>query len=153
MEERLLADLQTILRTNPERPRAAKGIAEWIAGVRRYRWVGLYDVTPTEIGMIACTGTTPPAFPRFPSSRGLCGAAVSAGTVVNVGNVQEDARWLTTFGTTRSEIIVPVLFDSGVVGLIDVESDQLNAFGTEDEHFLQQCVAHITPLFLKPSHS
>ena len=153
MEERLLADLQTILRTNPERPRAAKGIAEWIAGVRQYRWVGLYDVTPTEIGMIACTGTTPPAFPRFPSSRGLCGAAVSAGAVLNVGNVQEDTRWLTTFGTTRSEIIVPVLSDNGVEGLIDVESDQLNAFGNEDEHFLEQCVAHIAPLFLKPSHS
>jgi len=153
MEERLPADLQTILRTNPERTRAAKGIAEWIAGVRQYRWVGLYDVTPTEIGMIACTGTTPPAFPRFPSSRGLCGAVVSAGAVLNIGNVQEDARWLTTFGTTRSEIIVPVLLDSGVVGLIDVESDQLNAFGTEDEHFLEQCVAHITQLFLKPRHS
>jgi len=153
MEERLPADLQTILRTNPERTRAAKGIAEWIAGVRQYRWVGLYDVTPTEIGMIACTGTTPPAFPRFPSSRGLCGAVVSAGAVLNIGNVQEDARWLTTFGTTRSEIIVPVLSDNGVEGLIDVESDQLNAFGTEDEHFLEQCVAHITQLFLKPRHS
>jgi len=46
MDERLLAGLQTILRANPERARAAKGIAEWIAGVRRYRWVGLYDVTP-----------------------------------------------------------------------------------------------------------
>jgi GAF domain-containing protein len=104
--------------------------------------------------MIACTGTTPPAFPRFPISRGLCGAAVSAGAVVNVGNVQEDARWLTTFGTTRSELIVPVLSDSaGVVGLIDVESDQLNAFGAEDQHFLEQCVAHLASLFPKPSHS
>jgi len=148
MEKRLLADVQLILRTNPDRLRAAKGIADWIVGVRHYRWVGLYEVTGNEIGMIACTGAAPPAFPRFPVSRGLCGAAVAARSVLNVGNVQEDPRWLTTFGTTRSEIIVPVL--SGgvrVVGLIDVESNQLNAFGAEDERFLERCGVRITPLF------
>jgi putative methionine-R-sulfoxide reductase with GAF domain len=56
---------------------------------------------------------------------------------------------LTTFGTTRSEIIVPVLIGSArVVGLIDVESDQLNAFSGDDERFLTQCATLITPLFL-----
>jgi putative methionine-R-sulfoxide reductase with GAF domain len=65
---------------------------------------------------------------------------------VNIGKVQEDPRWLTTFGTTRSEIIVPVLSDGAcVVGLIDVESNQLNAFGADDEQFLAQCAARITP--------
>ena len=154
MEERLLADLQTILLANPDRVRAAKRIAHWIAGVRHYRWVGLYEVTPREIGMIACSHTAAPAFPRFPVAQGLCGAAVAARSVVNVGNVREDPRWLTTFGTTRSEIIAPALSDGArVVGLIDVESDRLNAFGTEDERFLEQCAARIAPLFLWPNHS
>jgi len=149
MEERLVVELQTILRSNLERANAAKRIADWIADVRRYRWVGLYEVTPTEIGMIACTGSAPPAFPRFPIARGLCGAAVAAKSVVNVGSVQEDPRWLTTFGTTRSEIIVPLILDrTRVVGLIDVESDQLNAFGSEDERFLTECAALSGQLFL-----
>jgi L-methionine (R)-S-oxide reductase len=149
MEELSLAVLQTILGENPGRPLAAKRIADWIAAKRHYRWVGLYEVTPTEIGMIACTGTTPPAFPRFPASRGLCGAAVATKSVVNVGNVQEDPRWLTTFGTTRSEIIVPVLIRSAqIVGLIDVESDQLNAFSEDDKRFLAKCATLLTPLFL-----
>jgi L-methionine (R)-S-oxide reductase len=73
---------------------------------------------------------------------------------VNIGKVQEDPRWLTTFGTTRSEIIVPVLSDGAcVVGLIDVESNQLNAFGADDEQFLAQCAARITSLFLLPNHA
>ena len=149
MEERLVAELQAILRANLERTKAAKRIADWIADVRRYRWVGLYEVTPTDIGMIACTGTAPPAFPRFPIARGLCGAAVAAKSVVSVGNVQEDPRWLTTFGTTRSEIIVPMILDrTRVVALIDVESDQLNAFGAEDERFLTECAALTGQLFL-----
>ena len=149
MEERSLAVLQTILGENPGRALAAKRIADWIAAERHYRWVGLYEVTPTEIAMIACTGTAPPAFPRFPASRGLCGAAGATKSVVSVGNVQEDPRWLTTFGTTRSEIIVPVLIGSAqIVGLIDVESDQLNAFSEDDERFLAQCASLLTPLFL-----
>jgi L-methionine (R)-S-oxide reductase len=149
VEERSLAVLQTILRENPGRALAVKRIADWIAAERHYRWVGFYEVAPTEIGMIACTGATPPAFPRFPVSRGLCGAAVATKSVVNAGNVQEDPRWLTTFGTTRSEIIVPVLIGGArVVGLIDVESDQLNAFSEDDERFLTQCATLITPLFL-----
>jgi L-methionine (R)-S-oxide reductase len=149
MEERSFAVLQTILGENPGRALAAKRIADWIAAERHYRWVGLYEVTPTEIAMIACTGTTPPAFPRFPASRGLCGAAVATKAAVSVGNVQEDPRWLTTFGTTRSEIIVPVLIGSAqIVGLIDVESDQLNAFSEDDERFLAQCASLLTPLFL-----
>jgi len=148
MEERLLGELRTILRANPELANGAKRIADWIGSVRQYRWVGLYEVTPTEIGMIACSGSTPPAFPRFPVSRGLCGAAVAARRTVNVGNVQEDPQWLTTFGTTRSEIIVPVVSDGArVVGLIDVESDQLNAFGEDDERFLSRCAAEVTQFF------
>ena len=148
MENRSVAPLQQLLSGSNERPRTAKSIAEWIAANRGYRWVGIYEVTETEIGMIACTGSTPPAFPRFPVSRGLCGAAVAAKSTINVGNVQEDPRWLTTFGSTHSEIIVPVFTpDSRVVGLIDVESDALNAFSRADDTFLTDCAAVIAPLF------
>ncbi|MGB2633996.1 MAG: GAF domain-containing protein [Candidatus Acidiferrum sp.] len=139
--ELFLTRLRELLREMPDRSIAAKRAAEAIAGERAYRWVGIYEVTATDIGMIACTGATPPAFPRFPVSKGLCGSAVALRSIVNVGNVQEDPRWLTTFGTTRSEIIVPIITAAGqVIGLIDVESDRLNAFSSDDEGFLTSCV-------------
>jgi L-methionine (R)-S-oxide reductase len=148
LENRTLGPLQQLVGGSTDRTNGAKRVAEWIAANRGYRWVGIYEVTPSDIGMIACTGSTPPAFPRFPVSRGLCGAAVASKSTVNVGNVQEDPRWLTTFGSTRSEVIVPVLApDSRVVGLIDVESDALNAFDRADETFLADCAAVIAPLF------
>lgn len=146
MAEFSSAALKVLLKTGCGPASTAKRIAGWIAQQRNYRWVGLYEVTATEIGMIACTGSTPPAFPRFPASRGLCGAAVASKSVVNVGNVQEDARWLTTFGSTRPEIIAPVVRGGAVVGLIDVESDALNAFGEIDEQFLSHCATIITSL-------
>jgi L-methionine (R)-S-oxide reductase len=140
--------LQKILASNGDRAAKAKRIADWIATERHYRWVGLYEVTDTEIGMIACTGSTSPAFPRFPVTRGLCGAAVANQSTVNVADVHSDPRWLTTFGSTRSEIIVPVFASkTRVIGLIDVESDALNAFAKTDEQFLLHCATEISVLF------
>ena len=148
MEDSSAGPLQKLFEGHRDPAHAAKRVAEWIASERSYRWVGLYEVTRAEIGMIACTGSTPPAFPRFPVTQGLCGAAVASRSIVNVGNVQEDPRWLTTFGSTRSEIIVPVFAnDTNVVGLIDAESDALHAFGADDESFLAQCAAQILPIF------
>ena len=72
VENRTLAPLQQLARVPPIVLRALKRVAEWIAANRGYRWVGVYEVTATYIGMIACTGATPPAFPRFPVSRGRC---------------------------------------------------------------------------------
>lgn len=148
MEDRWRSAFEAIRAAKRDRAETAKSIAEWIGKERQYRWVGLYEVTPAEIRMIACTGLTAPAFPRFPVTRGLCGAAVASKTIVNVGNVRKDPRWLTTFGSTQSEIIVPVLDgDSRVRGLIDVESDALNAFDATDESFLSHCGKIITSLF------
>lgn len=140
--------LRAILDREWGRASRAKRIAEWIAAERGYRWVGIYEVTATEIGMIACTGSTLPSFPRFPVTRGLCAAAVASKSIVNVGDVREDARWLETFGSTRAEIIVPVPDDAGrVTGLVDVESDRVNAFGAGDEQFLLRCATEIRCLF------
>ncbi len=125
----------------------SKTIAQTIRSARGYRWVGLYEVTKTEISGIAWTGTEAPAFPRFPLTQGLCGAAVKSRAPVIVRDVKNDPRYLTTFGSTQSEMIVPVLDTANaVVGLIDVESEQRNAFGADDIRYLTACAAALLPL-------
>jgi len=53
---------------------------------------------------------------------------------------------LTAFGTTRSEIIVPIVNqDAIVVGTIDIESENPNAFDEATERLLEQC-AHVLRL-------
>jgi len=68
---------------------------------------------------------------------------------VNVGDVAADPRYLTAFGTTRSEIIVPV-FDGtseSVVGTIDIESEKPNAFPEDVQALLEDCSKVIQPLW------
>ena len=64
----------------------------------------------------------------------------SADTVL-ADDVTKDPRYLTTFSTTQSEIVVPVLDQEtqAVLGLIDVESERANAFTEEDSVFLGEC--------------
>jgi GAF domain-containing protein len=111
----------------------AHALAKAIREFAGYRWVGIYTVSEAEISVLGWDGPGAPAYPRFPSDRGLCGAAVASATTVIVDDVAADARYLTTFGTTRSEMVVPVVEGDRVVGLIDVESDALGAFGPSDQ--------------------
>ena len=112
--------------------------ADRIREAGRYRWVGIYAVGRSEISVIGWSGPEPPAHPRFPKELGLCGAAAASGSSVLVNDVASDPRYLTTLGNTRSEIVVPVKRATGqVVGLIDVESDRVDAFGKEDERLLE----------------
>ena len=109
-----------------------------------YRWAGLYDVLPTEIAAIAWSGPEAPTYPRFPIAKGLNGACVSGRRPVIVQDVTSDARYLTTIGGTRGEMIQPVFNESGVVvGTIDVESDRVNAFSDRDEELLADCAKNL----------
>jgi putative methionine-R-sulfoxide reductase with GAF domain len=122
--------------------------AELIRRAGDYRWVGLYEVTETEICAIAWTGTVAPTFPRFPREKGLNGVAVSTKGAAVSQDVANDPRYLTAFATTGSEAIFPVLSDAGeVIGTIDVESDRRNAFSPEDEQFLQACAIALRRLW------
>ena len=118
-------------------------VAAEIRGQGGYRWVGIYEVTRDEIAILGWDGPAEPAYPRFSRSRGLCGAAVAACETIVVDDVAADPRYLTTFESTRSEIVVPILRDGSVVGVVDVESEQPKAFTPETRAALEQAAARL----------
>jgi len=143
----ILKRLREILSISGNRVGKARRISAAIRETGGYRWVGIYDVSEDEIGVVAWSGPSAPAYPRFPSSQGLCGAAVQSRETIAVGDVSRDPRYLTALGTTRSEIVVPVLAGRGVVGLLDVESDLTDAFNEEDRRCLEDCAVVLAPLW------
>jgi GAF domain-containing protein len=145
--DNLVSRLAAIAGRKDDRARRAKEAAECIRSAGNFHWVGLYDVTPVEIRAVAWTGPTPPAFPNFARTEGLNGAAVADGHPVIVNDVRGDPRYLTTFGATLAEAILPVRVGSQIVGTIDVESDRLNAFKPEDEDLLRECAVALAPLW------
>jgi L-methionine (R)-S-oxide reductase len=124
--------------------KSMKQVAELVRAARGYRWVGIYKITKKEFVILTGTGDEPPTYPRFPITQGLCGAALESGKPVVVGDVHKDMRYLPTFHTTRSEIIVPMRNEHRhILGMLDAESDKLNAFGDEDRQFLERAAGLI----------
>ena len=121
-----------------------KQVMEMIRAARDYRWVGIYKIDRKDFVVVTGTGNEPPAYPRFPITQGLCGAALESGKAVVVGDVRKDVRYLPTFHTTRSEIIIPMVNEGErVVGMLDAESEKPNAFGGEDRQFLERAAGLI----------
>ncbi len=124
-----------------------KQLVEMIRAARDYRWLAVYKIVKDEFVILAGTGDEPPTYPRFPITQGLCGAALDSGKSIIVGDVHKDPRHLPAFHTTRSEIVVPMRNNEhrSILGMLDVESDKLNAFGEEDRQFLERAgglIAH-----------
>ena len=124
--------------------KSLKEVAELIRAARDYRFIAIYKIVKDEFVILAGTGKEPPAYPRFPTTQGLCGAALESGKAIVVGDVQKDKRYLPTFHTTRSEIIVPMRDEHRhVVGMLDAESDKVKAFSDEDKQFLERAAGLI----------
>src|SRR5882762_9813751 len=127
--------------------KSLKQVTEMIRAARDYRFIAIYKIVKDEFVILAGTGNEPPAYPRFPTSQGLCGAALESGKPIIVGDVHKDPRHLPAFHTTRSEIVVPMRNNDHhrILGMLDVESDKLNAFSEEDRQFLERAgglIAH-----------
>ena len=143
--------LSLLFETALPREETAQRIARLIRMNGGYRWVGLYDVGAELVSMIAFDGPGAPAFRSFSKDKGLTGAAIQEKASVVVGDVREDRRYLTAFGSTLSEAIVPIIDPKTqtVVGTIDVESAQARAFTARDIETLEDCAVACRTLWLR----
>jgi L-methionine (R)-S-oxide reductase len=147
----VLRGIDEVLASDLGRADKAVRVAALIREAGRYRWVGLYAVADQEITVIGWSGPGAPAHPRFPVSQGLSGTAVATKRAVVVNDVTADPRYLTAFASTLSEAIIPVLnlTRGTVVGTLDVESGERDAFTDADRQALERCAAALAGLVAK----
>ncbi|MDE3090383.1 MAG: SpoIIE family protein phosphatase, partial [Chloroflexota bacterium] len=78
---------------------------------------------------------------------GMVGWVAAMGEPLIVGDVSQDPRFVPypdmEMDSTRSEIVVPLTIGKRVIGVLDVESRALNAFGDEDLFVLKTLAAQI----------
>jgi putative methionine-R-sulfoxide reductase with GAF domain len=110
-----------------------------------YSWVGIYFVEEGDLVLGPWRGPQATEHVRIPIGQGVCGAAAASGRTEVVDDVNADERYLACFPSTRSEIVVPIVYEGQVVGEIDIDSDTPAAFGDEDRTFLERVAALISP--------
>ncbi|MCI0478729.1 MAG: GAF domain-containing sensor histidine kinase [Anaerolineales bacterium] len=71
-------------------------------------------------------------------TEGLSGWVAARGAPLIVSDVSQDARYVPMAGSvTRSELLVPIIVKEQVIGVLDAQSDQLNAFDDTDRAVMQ----------------
>jgi L-methionine (R)-S-oxide reductase len=104
-------------------------------------WVGFYLVKNDELvlgpfqGPVACT--------RIKKGRGVCGTSWTQKKTLIVPDVEKFPGHIACNSASRSEIVVPVLHGNEVVGVLDVDSKELNEFNATDQAYLEQIVSLI----------
>lgn len=106
--------------------------------VPNYSWVGIYWVDGSDLVLGAWKGPEATAHTRIPIGVGVCGAAAASGRTEIVADVSKDSRYLACFPSTKSEIVVPIFSDGTMIGEIDIDGSELDAFGREDQKFLER---------------
>jgi GAF domain-containing protein len=101
--------------------------------------VGFYLVDQNELvlgpfqGPVACT--------RIALGKGVCGAAWKNNQTILVPNVDEFQGHIACSSLSKSEIVVPIRKGSAIIGVLDVDSSELNDFDEIDQKYLEELCA------------
>ncbi|MBK5934684.1 GAF domain-containing protein [Rhodovulum imhoffii] len=80
----------------------------------------------------------------IPFGRGVCGAAARTGQVQLVPDVHAFPGHIACSGSTRSEIVLPLLTAHGtLLGVLDIDSDQPAAFDESDAEGLARLLRQV----------
>ena len=101
-------------------------------------WVGFYWVKNQELILAPFQGTL--ACTRIAKGKGVCGAAWQEQKTILVPDVEAFPGHIACSSLSKSEIVVPIFFKNEVVGVLDVDSDQLNDFDQEDQVGLEALI-------------
>jgi L-methionine (R)-S-oxide reductase len=143
--EAVAADIERLAGAEEDSDAIVRGAVETIHDrLDTYSWVGIYFVEGEELVLGPWKGPGATDHVRIPIGLGVCGAAAASGVAEIVDDVNADPRYLACFPSTRSEIVVPVLYEGAVVAEIDVDSDLPAAFGDADRAFLERVAAAIS---------
>lgn len=101
-------------------------------------WAGFYFAKNDELVLGPFQGR--PACVRIRIGQGVCGTGAAKCETVIVPNVHEFPGHITCDSASNSEIVVPLMKDSRLIGVLDLDSPQLARFDQEDATGLEQLV-------------
>ena len=109
----------------------------------RFDWTGFYRVTEPGVlkigpyqGGHGCL--------VIPFSRGVCGACAREGRTQLVPDVEAFPGHIACSSSTRSELVIPVFGAGGrLIGVLDIDSDQPDAFTEADARALEAILADV----------
>lgn len=100
-------------------------------------WVGFY-MAEDENTLVLAPFQGPLACTRIRKGRGVCGTVFSSGESLIVPNVDEFPGHIACSSLSKSEIVIPLILDGKVIGVLDVDSSELDQFDEIDREYLEK---------------
>ena len=73
---------------------------------------------------------------QIPLGQGITGTAAATGRAVRVADVREDPRYINIIDSVRSELAVPLVVKGQSIGVLDIQSTQLDYFTRDQQSVL-----------------
>ena len=112
---------------------------------RSFSWVGFYRMQDDGLllgpfqGKVACV--------RIKIGNGVCGTAAKERKTILVPNVAKFSGHIVCDPDSKSEIVVPIIYQGRLFGVLDVDSDVINSFDNIDAINLERIAAIIAQKF------
>lgn len=112
--------------------------------LRKISWVGFYRNIDSHLwvgpyqGKLACIHLKP--------GQGVCGRALAIRQTVIVPDVHAFEGHVACDALSRSEIVIPMFRQGQIVGVLDLDSYEPNAFDAEDQEELEDLLKAIESL-------
>lgn len=144
----LIASLKDLLVFRPPTKASdvlERAVEELYSG-RGYFWIGIYLAAGDKVIRQCFRGPVPPCH-SFALGVGNVGTAGKNGIVKIIPDVSADPTYSMCFIETKSEIVLPIKIGARILGVIDVESDRLDAFSSQERVLLEE-VSQLLARFL-----
>lgn len=133
--ESLIPQIQGLISGEEDMIANLANIAAALKEAFGFFWVGFYLVKNDELvlgpfqGPVACT--------RIKKGKGVCGKSWEDSKTLIVPNVEEFPGHIACSSASKSEIVVPLKNGVQVIGVLDVDSDELDQFDEVDRENLE----------------
>ena len=140
--ESLIPQIQALLEGEHDLVANLANVAAALKEQFDWLWVGFYIVRNDELvlgpfqGPVACT--------RIKKGKGVCGMSWMRAETLIVADVEKFPGHIACSSLSRSEIVIPIIRHSIVIGVLDVDSTHLNDFNVIDKKYLEQIVDLLT---------
>lgn len=87
--------------------------------------------------------------PRLKMGEGFLGTVAQTGRAIISPDVSKDSRYFAARERTRSEMLAPIISNDRVIGVFDLESDDLDAYSEDDLSILQLLTSQVAIIIEK----
>lgn len=138
----LTRQIEAVVAGEPDLIARMANVASMIHHTFGFWWTGFYRVEGNELilgpfqGPLACT--------RIAFGRGVCGTAWRDEQTIVVPDVELFEGHIACSSASRSEIVVPLRQNGAIIGVLDIDSCDVETFDSIDQEWLERIAALVT---------